>query len=381
MTDTARGAITARPARKALRRTVIATATVVVLCIFCVGGAALTLLGGLTNTETPAETLGCGDGRAVDPSDALPRISGLTDDQVRNAAIIIEIGQRLKIPPRGWIVGIATALQESHLTNLGYLGAHNDHDSIGLFQQRPSQGWGTSAQLADPAYQTEKFFEKLVHIANWQLLPLTDAAQRVQISAYPNAYAKHETLASRVVDALTGGASRAVAADATLRCAGAGEIAASGWTIPVKGPVTSGFRTASRPSHNGVDIGVPKGTEIRAATAGVVLVAMCNASTGGVSYSCDRDGGIWVQGCGWYVDILHAGNVITRYCHMMVRPYVTVGQNLAAGEIIGLSGSSGNSSGPHVHFEVHLHNDSSRLGAIDPIPFMNQTGASLVGSA
>src|SRR5262249_22865050 len=160
-------------------------------------------------------------------------------------------------------------------------------------------------------------------------------------------------------------ASRSVGTNLVLRCAAAGEITASGWTVPVKGPITSGFRPPSRPSHNGVDIAVPKGTPVHAASAGVVLVATCNAHVGRASYSCDRDGGLFVQGCGWYVDILHAGNIITRYCHMSVRPYVKVGQTLAPGDVIGLSGSSGNSTGPHVHFEVHVDNDSGPLGAVD----------------
>jgi murein DD-endopeptidase MepM/ murein hydrolase activator NlpD len=100
-----------------------------------------------------------------------------------------------------------------------------------------------------------------------------------------------------------------------------------------------------------------------------------------VSYSCDRDGGLSVQGCGWYVELRQGSKVITRYCHMMVRPFVTSGQYVAAGNIIGLSGSSGNSSGPHLHFEIHLNGDSSPLGAVDPIPFMNQVGAPLVNAA
>jgi murein DD-endopeptidase MepM/ murein hydrolase activator NlpD len=380
MTGAIGDVVTARPARRAVRRVIVAAASVVALCLFCVVGVTALLLGGLMGEESPLETLGCGNGQAVNPNGTLARVGGLNEEQVRNAAIIIQVGQELKIPPRGWIIGIATALQESRLTNLPDLGQHNDHDSIGLFQQRPSQGWGTLAQLADPAYQTRKFFQKMALISNWQLLPLTVVAQGVQISAYPNAYAKHEPLASQTVDALTGGASRALGSEVVLKCAAAGEITASGWTIPVKGPITSGFRTASRPSHNGVDIGVPKGTAVHAAAAGIVMVAVCNAHVGLVNYGCDRDGGVWVQGCGWYVDILHAGNVITRYCHMMVRPYVTVGQSVAPGEVIGLSGSSGNSSGPHVHFEVHINNDSSRLGAVDPLPFMNQAGASLAGA-
>lgn len=373
---------TARPARRMVRRAVVGGALVIMLCLLCVGGTTAALLGGLMDDNNPAlYALGCGNGQRVEATGPMPPVTGLTEDQVRNAAVIIQVGQDLEVPPRGWVIAVATALQESRLTNLPFLGARNDHDSIGIFQQRPSQGWGTPEQLASPAYQAGKFFGKMLRVPNWQLLPLTVVAQKVQISAYPNAYAKHEPLASRTIDALTGGASRAIGVNLVLTCAAPGDITASGWTIPLKGPVNSGFRTASRPSHNGVDIGVPKGTPIHAVSAGWVIVAVCNAHLGGSSYSCDRDGSVSVQGCGWYVDILHASNLITRYCHQMARPLVRPGQYVAAGEIIGLSGSSGNSSGPHLHFEIHINGDSSGRGAVDPLPFMNQMGAPLVSPA
>jgi murein DD-endopeptidase MepM/ murein hydrolase activator NlpD len=369
--------------RRARRRVVILVSVVISLCLVCTGGASLALLAGLFDEGTQAANaaLGCGNGQQIDISAKLPTIATLTEDQVRDAAIIVKTGQEMNVPPRGWVIGVATALQESGLSNLPDLGANNDHDSIGLFQQRPSQGWGTPAQLADPAYQARKFFEKLLTIPNWQNLPLTVAAQAVQISAYPDAYAKHEQFASAIVDALTGGASRAVGADLVLQCSSGVSIAASGWTVPVVGPITSGFRTPDRPTHNGVDIGVPKGTPIHAAAAGVVLVATCEATLNGAPYSCDRDGSLDVFGCGWYVDILHANNIITRYCHQMVRPYVTVGERVNAGQVIGLSGASGNASGPHLHFEVHLEGDGSSRGAVDPIPFMRQVGAPLVKAA
>jgi murein DD-endopeptidase MepM/ murein hydrolase activator NlpD len=336
--------------------------------------------GGLVQ-DAPLHALGCGNNQPGDAPGPMPMVGGPSEQPVRNAAIVISVGPDMDVPPRGWVVGIATALQESRLSNLPHLGNRNDHDSIGLFQQRPSQGWGTLQQLSDPAYQSRKFFEKLVSVTSWEDLPLTVAAQRVQVSAYPNAYAKHEPLASRTVDALTGGGSRAVGGELALRCAAAGEIAASGWTAPLTGGLTSGFRTASRPGHNGVDIAVRKGTPVRASAAGVVLVATCNAHVGASSYSCNRDGGVWVQGCGWYVDIIHADDVITRYCHLQVKPRVRFGEQVDAGQVIGFSGSSGNSSGPHLHFEVHLNGDSSGAGAVDPVPFMQRVGAALGGSA
>ncbi|SNY60495.1 peptidase M23 [Paractinoplanes atraurantiacus] len=121
------------------------------------------------------------------------------DEQVANARLIVTIGNERRIPDRGVVIAVATALQESNLRNL----RGGDRDSIGLFQQRPSQGWGTPAQLSDPAYQTRKFYDKLLTIDGWQTMRLTEAAQAVQISAFPNAYAKHTTSATRLVEALS----------------------------------------------------------------------------------------------------------------------------------------------------------------------------------
>ena len=100
----------------------------------------------------------------------------------------------------------------------------------------------------------------------------------------------------------------------------------------------------------------------------------CNITP--ASYGCDRDGSPATPGCGWYVDIEHADHVITRYCHQLRRPDVTEGQHVAAGQVIGVSGSSGHSSGPHVHFEVHL-GDRTPRSAVDPVPWMRAHGAPL----
>jgi murein DD-endopeptidase MepM/ murein hydrolase activator NlpD len=149
-------------------------------------------------------------------------------------------------------------------------------------------------------------------------------------------------------------------------CRGAG-----GWTLPVGAGVISGFRTASRPVHDGVDLGATRFTRIRAAAAGRVIRVVCNVSTN----NCDVDGSPSLRGCGWYVEIQHAGNIVTRYCHMVRRPSVTVGQAVAKGQIIGYVGSSGSSSGPHLHFEVHVNAPpATRANAVNPISFMRARG-------
>ncbi|MEU1813006.1 M23 family metallopeptidase [Micromonospora aurantiaca (nom. illeg.)] len=350
---------------------IVAAATV--LC--CCGGG---IAGGIafTFSQTAASADVCGSTDSVDPDQPLPTVDDLTAEQTRNAATIVQVGQRLTVPPRGWVIAVATALQESGLRNLGHLGDANDHDSLGLFQQRPSQGWGSPAQVMDPVHASTEFYQKLMTIDGWETMPLTVAAQKVQVSAYPDAYAKHEPLATAVVNALTGGAGAAGGGSTGQLCALPGEIAASGWTVPVHGPIVSGFRTGDRPNHQGVDVGAPHRVAIRAASSGQVIVSRCDEDNQG-RHDCDRDGFPGKGGCGWFVDLRHAGGVITRYCHMIQRPDVAEGDVVEAGQVIGLVGSSGNSSGPHLHFEVHLNNDRRKEGAVDPEPFMRERGAPL----
>ncbi len=351
-------------------------ATLALLC--CGGSVSAILLGGLGSEDNNLQlsAFGCGQGDPVDPDGEMPSIAAYGKDQMRNAAVIINVGKEMQLPPRAWVIAVATAMQESGLKNLGHLGARNDHDSQGLFQQRPSAGWGTPAQVRDPVYASRKFYEKLRTVKNWDKMALTRAAQRVQRSAYPNAYAKHETLASQIVNLLTNGAANAVGNSLAAVCAAGTQIAASGWTNPVRAMVGSGFRTASRPTHQGVDLIVGKGAAIWSVASGVVSLVKCDEDRRG-RQSCDVDGYPGKGGCGWMVEIVHAGNVMTRYCHMVKRPQVRVGQQVTAGEVIGQVGSSGNSSGPHLHFEVHLNNDRTSRGAVDPVEFMRRQGAPL----
>ena len=178
-------------------------ATLVLLC--CGGGLSAFTLDQLSGTSLSNSAFTCGQKGVIDPSKEMPRIGPYGEDQVRNAAIIINVGHDMKISPRGWIIAVATAMQESNLINHGFLGANNDHDSLGLFQQRPSMGWGTPEQVLDPRYASKKFYQKLIKVSNWATIPLTVAAQAVQRSAYPDAYAKHEPLATTIINTLADG--------------------------------------------------------------------------------------------------------------------------------------------------------------------------------
>ncbi|WP_103510060.1 C40 family peptidase [Streptomyces sp. SM13] len=127
-------------------------------------------------------------------------VPGLGDpaEQVPNAKTIQATGVAMNVPARGQVVALATALQESGLRNLTY----GDRDSLGLFQQRPSQGWGTANEILDPVHASTKFYEGLKKVSGWQSLSATQAAQAVQRSGFPEAYAKWEPLATALQQAI-----------------------------------------------------------------------------------------------------------------------------------------------------------------------------------
>ena len=133
-----------------------------------------------------------------------------TPEQAVNAATITAVGTARGLPERAVTIALATALQESALRNI----KHGDRDSLGLFQQRPSQGWGTPKEIMDPTYSAGEFYDHLVKVPGYTRLPLTVAAQRVQRSGFPQAYAKHEPDAALLAAALTGQSA------ATLTCEG-----------------------------------------------------------------------------------------------------------------------------------------------------------------
>ncbi|MGR6914690.1 hypothetical protein ACU635_10610 [[Actinomadura] parvosata] len=124
----------------------------------------------------------------------------LLPEQAQIAATIAAVAARRELPERAVVIAYATAMQESKIQNLEF----GDRDSVGVFQQRASQGWGTKKQLMDPVYATNKFFAALVKVRNYRKIPLAEAAQAVQRSAGGYAYAPHETDAKILAAAFTG---------------------------------------------------------------------------------------------------------------------------------------------------------------------------------
>ena len=121
-------------------------------------------------------------------------------EQAQNASIIAGVAVRRGLAPRAASIALTTAYQESDLRNLH----HGDRDSVGLFQQRPSMGWGSRKELLNPYYATNRFYDALLRIHGWQNADITEIAQRIQISGYPDAYRAHETDGRILASVLTG---------------------------------------------------------------------------------------------------------------------------------------------------------------------------------
>ncbi|WP_207122875.1 hypothetical protein [Actinocatenispora comari] len=139
------------------------------------------------------------------------RVTDLSTLQTQNARAIMRAGRKLHISKRGQIIALSTALQESQLRNyanvnlpasmrMAHQAVGSDHLSVGLFQQQPN--WGSLNELMNPETSATKFYQALLHIPGWQSLPVTVAAQRVQVSAFPSAYADDEVRATAIVNAL-----------------------------------------------------------------------------------------------------------------------------------------------------------------------------------
>jgi hypothetical protein len=180
------------------------------------------LSGGLPLHLVTQQCVVTGQGGNGGASTGSDRVT-LQPDQMANAATIAAVGIRRGVPDQAIVVALATALQESKLENL----AGGDRDSVGLFQQRPSQNWGTPQQIADPRYAAGAFYDALLNVRGWSTMPVEDAAQAVQRSADGKAYRRWVDESQLLTSALTGDAGGALACTITDNPAQRGPAAAS----------------------------------------------------------------------------------------------------------------------------------------------------------
>lgn len=305
--------------------------------------------------------------------------------QLTHAATILQVGGQLEGVGRdGVTIALMAALTESRLRMLANSGAYpssmsfpndgdgGDHDSLGLFQMRPSTGWGAVSNLMDPHFQARAFFggpsgphrgspRGLLDIPDWKTLPKGAAAQAVEVSAFPDRYAVWEAVAAKIVDALTKSTSDgAVPETGRVVC----PLPTGTWVR------SSGFGMRRHPVtgvhklHTGADYAAPAGTPILAAADGRVV------SAGSAS------------GYGNLILIEHSVNgsrVATGYAHMSGSGiHVRTGDRIAAGQHIADVGTSGYTTGLHLHFEVRPGGASQP--PVDPEPWLTDGGATPLDS-
>ncbi|MBV9650985.1 MAG: C40 family peptidase [Pseudonocardiales bacterium] len=202
-----------------------------------VGLLVVGLLGGLIAVAAIASLLGvvgsgdfmfgapCGSVLAsTDPHELPPvavRVSDLDPEQRAIAELIIAIGKQRGLPPRAWQIAIQAGMTESRLHNLHY----GDRDSLGIFQMRPSQGWGTVAQVTDPVYEINKFYDVLLRVPGWETQRPGDTAQDIERSAFPLRYHQWEPLAVNVISTVGGDVTQYVRASCTTPLPAPSELA------------------------------------------------------------------------------------------------------------------------------------------------------------
>jgi murein DD-endopeptidase MepM/ murein hydrolase activator NlpD len=313
--------------------------------------AAVALLLGFVVMLAPAEPAAADQLHSCAPTLTQGDVSlTLSGHQWQNARTIVEVGRRETVPPRGWVIAVATALQESSLLNLTY----GHLDSVGLFQQRDA--WGSFSARTSPTAASQMFYTGgrggqpgLLDIDVWQQKTLAEAAQAVQVSAYPDAYARWEAPATTIVEKITGESVSCVPADA--------------WVLPLRRGVyslTAEFGECSAlwvSCHTGLDMAAPPGTPVMAIGAGTVTFAGYDGAYGNATH------------------IQHAEGVASWYGHMS-RIFIREGDHVRTGEVIGLVGDTGHATGDHLHFEIRTEASPAGSGTlIDPYVWLKEHGA------
>jgi len=187
---------------------------------------------------------------------AAGKMAEFDPEQAGNAAIIAAVARKRDLPARAASIGIATAIQESKLRNINY----GDRDSLGLFQQRPSQGWGTRKQITDPVYASNAFYDVLAKVDGYQTMAITEVAQKVQRSGFPDAYADHEPEARIMASALSGYSPAGFSCVLRPSQAAAQNVAAKGLTSRSRALAAAASKEAGRRKYVAVGSG---GTTLR----------------------------------------------------------------------------------------------------------------------
>lgn len=213
----------------------------------------------------------------------------LAAQQADEASIIAAVAERLGLPDHAVTVALATSLQESKLRNLSY----GDKDSVGLFQQRPSEGWGTRAEILDPVYAATAFYRRLVQVPGWQTMPVTDAAQMVQHSDAPLAYGQWATEARTLARALTGEVPAGLSCTVRSYHAGA--------------PTAAALDTAEKTDLGQPGFGVPVSAKRGWELATWAVAHAYDDHVRAVSFA----GRTWTSGVGWHRAASAAPDVVT----------------------------------------------------------------------
>lgn len=327
-----------------------------------VGALIVCLLVVVGGAFMPGAAAGCkpGTGSMLGPAASidtskLPKVDGYSAEQIGNAAAIVKAAQAKNtyegypdgLPAHAAAIGIMTAIGESTLRVLDY-GDVAGPDSRGLFQQRANGAWGSLSDRMNPQISATNFFKALVKVPNWENLEPTIAAHRTQINADPFHYQRFWADGTRIYATLSGeDLGPVLAAGARTSCDA--EMITSGavtWPIPASMVSTDNHNWGGGGAnwsswHTGTDFSVACGTPVYAATGGKVEVDTTQSWSGR-----------------WLVKVATGEkSVSTWYAHMQALT-VSAGQTVNAGDKIGEVGSEGNSTGCHLHFEVHERNGS-----------------------
>lgn len=327
----------------------------------------LLLLAAPFMSAAPLGSTGCAGGTidAAALANSGKDVAGYRGEQIVHAATIINTGAALGVPVRGQLIAVAVAMGESSLRNLTY----GDYEtsgvidpntgqpttSRGLFQQQ--HFWGSEEDRLNPPKAATLFYQAMLDVPGWDALPPADVAHEVQGNEDPRYYDPFIASAQTMLDTLATLRTGAVGQCSNVPRS-SGNVAATGWAAPAQGPLTDGFgwrsnyNTGAPEFHTGQDFSDPCNAPIYAAQAGVVTF---------------RGFESWGAGM---IDIDHGGGVVTRYLHMEdAGMFVNVGDRVQAGQQIAEVGSTGYSTGCHLHFEVRINDEP-----VDPIAFMAEHG-------